>query len=107
MIRRLMWLGLLAGCATAPLPRAGATVVRVTREVQLSLEGAPPHPGDHGTLTRRVCKPLTPKTTAMTCVEQEVDAAEVVRVLDDGRAVVRLAGDADVRAGDRWLAATP
>lgn len=107
MLKRIGIVTLLAGCATAPVAPAAPTVASVTQEVQVCGEASSFHVGEQVRFTRRECKPLSAKVVVLRCADEEIDRGEIVRVVDDRCAVVRVAASSTVRRGDQLAAASP
>lgn len=102
-MRQWMGAALLAGCATVG-PAPGPVVTRVSQEARVCLDGGRLRAGDEVHFVRRTCRPLSPKSSAVTCSAEPVDGGEVMRVDDRGCAVVQLGRDSQVRAGDELVA---
>jgi hypothetical protein len=97
---------LLAGCATTQSTPAGPKVTVVGSDVQVCLDHGELHAGEQVQLVRRVCRPRTPKTTALECTSQPIAGGQVTRVLDAHCALVRLPTDSSVQPGDQLELAT-
>jgi hypothetical protein len=97
----------LAGCAsTSRAPGAQvASVERVTEEAEVHGDTRALRAGDVVQFARRVCAPLNAKSVIVHCTSEPLERGEVVRVIDAGRALVRLDADFAVRAGDTWTPA--
>jgi hypothetical protein len=100
MLKTIGIVTLLAGCATAPVAPDAPTVASVTQEVQVCGSARSFHVGEQVRFTRRECKPLSAKVVVLRCADEEVDRGEVVRVVDDRCAVVRVAAGGVVQPGD-------
>jgi hypothetical protein len=100
MWKRIVTLTFLAGCATAPAGTPPPTVASVTQEVQVCGNARSFLVGEEVRFVRRQCKPLSAKIVVLHCADEEIERGEVVRVADRC-AVVRVAANGTVRAGDR------
>ena len=96
---------LLAGCATTAATPA-ASVESVTQEAQICGDARSLHAGDSIRFQRRTCTPLNAKSSVLRCAVVDVERGEVIRVVDDRCAVVRVAAGVVVQPGDTWIAST-
>jgi hypothetical protein len=97
----------VAGCAATPVAPAPPAVVSVTQDVQICGAAGAFHLGEQVRFTRRACQTLSPKSSVLRCGDADVDRGEVVRLVDERCAAVRLAAGSAVRGSDQWVAATP
>ena len=87
-MKRIAWVMLLSGCATAGVSAPpSARITSVESEAEVRLDHAVARAGQPLHLRRHVCEYLPPKNLTRQCRDEPVEA-KVVRVVDDHRVIV-------------------
>ncbi len=100
MRKLLAAMTLLAGCATVQPTPSGPVVSSVSQELRICLDRGSLRGGQEVHFSRTVCKRTLPKTPLLSCIAQSTGTGEVIRLLEDGCALVRLPADSLVQPGD-------
>ena len=98
-MNKLLVLLMLTGCATSQIPPE-TRIVEISQETRVCVDRVPLSAGEQITVRRKNCHPATAKTMALRCGPEQVEAAEVLHVVDERCAIVRLPSDAQLHAGD-------
>ncbi len=92
---------LMAACAATPARPAGPAVTVVSHEAQVCIDSGHLQPGAQVQFVRRVCRQRTPKVTILDCTAESIGSAQVVRLVDERCAIVRLPLDSQLQPGDQ------
>ena len=90
---------LLAGCAGAAAP-AAPRVTQVSNEAQVCLDRASVRAGQTLRFHRHVCAYVPPKNLIRQCHDEPIEAAEVLRLVDEHCVIVLSPSPSRVQPGD-------
>ena len=75
-------------------------VTRVSHDVEVCFDHGAVTPGQRVVLTRKHCRPMSPKTVAQVCSDETIEAGEVLRATDERCVLMRVAPGQELQVGD-------